>query len=307
MLGSSAMFGGSQSFGGFGESQAPMAASPEPTAKKAREEKQTCLPVTIRAIEHAAQQRLDTSDDLKFYGSEPSALVLVAAVESVVRQSTGLEMTLNDATGRIKARYFVTDAQPGELEQITPGTYISVFGGVRSAPTTHLAINGLRRVESADEVSYHMIEVAHAMLSLQQPAKGVAVETPVPKRAPVGAGDLQSPDKRLPADTTPAAAPGVPLTTPGVPAAPVATPELAAAPAPQAAAPAGPLKGVALNQAILALLRDESVDPGEGLALEVFAAKIPAASADDIKLSVKEMVAQGEIFNSIDDNHFLAL
>merc|ERR1719373_859798 len=117
-------------------------------------------------MEVAVAKRLDAGEEISFYGCEPGALILVAVVESVVRQSTGLEMTLNDATGRIKARYFVTDAQPGELEQITPGTYVSVFGGVRSAPTTHLAINGLRRVESADEVSYHMIEVAHAMLSL---------------------------------------------------------------------------------------------------------------------------------------------
>merc|ERR1719229_1914729 len=114
---------------GFGASPPPTAASPD--AKKPRqEEKQSCLPVTIRAMEVAVAQRAEGGEDLKFFGTEPSTLIVVAAVESVVRQSMGLELTLNDATGRIKTRYFVTDPQPGHLESIVPGRYISGFGSV---------------------------------------------------------------------------------------------------------------------------------------------------------------------------------
>merc|ERR1719277_797730 len=142
-------------------------------------------------MEVAVAKRLDAGEDISFYGCEPGALILVAVVESVVRQSTGLEMTLNDATGRIKARYFVTDPQPGHLESIVPGRYISAFGGVRSAPAMHFAINGLRLVESADEVSYHMIEAAYAALRLQHGPKEPA--TPAPKRAAVET--LVSPQK----------------------------------------------------------------------------------------------------------------
>merc|ERR1719277_569875 len=154
-------------------------------------------------MEVAVAKRLDAGEDLNFFGCEPGVLVLVAVVESVVRQSTGLEMSLNDATGRIKARYFVTDPQPGELERIVPGTYVSAFGGVRSAPALHFAVQGLRPVESADEVSYHMIEVAHAMLRLQQPQKTFDPATPAPKKSVAdSAVELQSPEKTLPSGET---------------------------------------------------------------------------------------------------------
>merc|ERR1719356_2124454 len=101
-------------------------------------------------------------------------------------------MTLNDSTGRLKARYFVSDPQVGELESITAGAYVSVFGSVRTAPAVHLAINGLRLVHSADEVSYHMIEVAHAMLLLQRPSKPTVLDAPVSKKAAAGGSELQS-------------------------------------------------------------------------------------------------------------------
>jgi len=303
MLGSSAMFGSTQGFGGFGDSQAPAAASPDAGAKKARvEEKQTCLPVTIRAIESAVKQRADTSDDLKFYGAEPGALILVAVLENVVRQSTGLEMTLNDATGRIKARYFVTDPQPGELEKFAPGTYVCAFGGVRSAPTTHFAINGLRTVESADEVSYHAIEVAHAMLSLQQPAQGVQADAPVTRAAPVGPAETVTPQKVPSVGATPAASPGLPATPAAVAEPPVAS--VADAQAPKA----GPLRGKVLSDAIMALMRDESlIDPTEGLSVDVIIAKLTSATAGDIRDTIKTLVAEGEMFESIDENHFLAV
>lgn len=97
--------------------------------------------------------------------------MLVAIVEGVVRQSTGLEMTLNDSTGRLRARYFVTEPLPGELDAIQPGRYVSLFGSMRSAPTPHFAANGVRLVDCADEASVHLMEAAYTMLRLQQPAE----------------------------------------------------------------------------------------------------------------------------------------
>merc|ERR1719401_2152317 len=180
----------------------PTAASPESASRRPRqEEKQSCLPVTIRAIEAAVAKRQDSGDELNFFGLELSTLIVVAVVENVVRQSTGLEVSLNDGTGRIKARYFCTDPQPGELERIAAGTYISACGNVRAAPALHFAINGLKPIESADEVSYHMIEVAHAMLSLQQPAKVVAADTSAAKSLASDFHAVQTPQKEQPGQT----------------------------------------------------------------------------------------------------------
>merc|ERR1712217_338376 len=53
----------------------------------------------------------------------------------------------------------------------------SVFGNVRTAPLPHLAATGVRLVQSADEVSYHMIEAAHAALKLQKVRAEPAIAT----------------------------------------------------------------------------------------------------------------------------------
>merc|ERR1719384_1606354 len=109
-------------------------------------------------------------------------ILVVAVVESVARQAASLEVTLNDATGRMKGRWFVTDPQEGELDRIVPGSYVSAFGEVRASPVQHLALKGMRPVDSADEVSYHMIEVAHCALQLQRGKAKTEPETPAPKQ-----------------------------------------------------------------------------------------------------------------------------
>mmetsp|Transcript_151497 Transcript_151497/g.385105 ORF Transcript_151497/g.385105 Transcript_151497/m.385105 type:complete len:294 (+) Transcript_151497:67-948(+) len=293
MFSSSQMFTSNQiSEGlGFGTSQTPAANSPEGAKRPRQEEKQTCLPVTIRAMEVAVAQRAEGGDDLKFFGTEPSMLIIVAAVESVVRQSTGLELSLNDATGRIKARYFVTDPQPGHLESIVEGRYISAFGSVRSAPAMHFAINGLRLVESADEVSYHMIEAAYAALRLQHGPKEPA--TPAPKRAAVEAApDLLSPQKDM--SSVPAAPPAAAVAT-----APEASPQ--AAPV----KPAGALSGAELRAGVLEAIRGE--ESPEGMALTALFAKFPTSTQGQVREVVDGLVSDGEIFGTIDDEHFSAV
>merc|ERR1719401_1126118 len=89
-----------------------------------------------------------------------------------------MEFTVNDATGRIKTRYYITDKQPQALAELMSGQYVSMFGNVRTAPTVHFVATGMRIVTSADEVSYHMIECAHAALKLQNGVISITAETP---------------------------------------------------------------------------------------------------------------------------------
>merc|ERR1712039_199191 len=114
------------------------------------------------------------------HGAEHGMLLLVAAVESLTKQATGMEMSLNDGSGRIKARYYITNDASKDLDEICVGTYVHVFGNVRTSPTPHFAATGIRRVKSADEISYHMIETAHAALKLQRGIREPA--TPSPKK-----------------------------------------------------------------------------------------------------------------------------
>merc|ERR1712166_92807 len=108
--------------------------------------------------------------ELRIHGEEPSMLVLVGQVESLVKQAASMEFTLNDSTGRIKARHFFPNSEPRpELERLESGSYVSVVASVRTAPTLHLGVQFITIVQSADEISYHMIESAHAALKLQKP------------------------------------------------------------------------------------------------------------------------------------------
>jgi len=313
MFSSGALFGAQASQGFVMDTQPGNIAS-EGMAKKPRQEvKETCLPVTIRAVEVAFEQRGDTGEDLKFYGSaEPQMVIVVAAVESVVRQAASIEVMLNDGTARIKARYFVMDQKSDELDRIVRGGYVSAFGEVRAAPVQHLALKGMRPVDSADEVSYHMIEVAHAALQLQKRSTGQPKELATPSKA-VSKSEIMPPMDQLtpqkPGTATVVNASSLRADTADLPAA------ASAEPVPQVNTSrlqpdvSVPAKlhptGAELRAAVLALLRDAAVGP-EGLHLDVIGQKVGSAE-DEVRSTITELVDDGELFNTITEAHFAAL
>jgi len=148
-------------------------------AKKPRqEEKSTVLPTTIRAIEKAIEKKTDV--DVSFYGTEPGMLLLVAVVESVAQDGLHLEFMLNDSTGRIIAKHFATD-NDNMLQGVEVGKYLQVSGQLRTSPAAHISVTNARAVRSADEISFHMIESAHAALRLQTPARAPKAEPTKPQ------------------------------------------------------------------------------------------------------------------------------
>jgi len=308
-------FGMSQGFGmgpmGGLDTQSSQVAPTDGARKPRQEAKETCLPVTIRAIDVAFERRGESGEELKFYGcAEPQMVLLVASVESMVRQAASLEVTLNDATGRIKGRWFLSDPQEGELERIVAGSYVSVFGEVRSSPVRHIAVKGMRPIESADEVSYHMIEAAHAALKLQRKAAGSDKEpaTPASKKEKVdevavgtAAGSDLTPEKQQP--RAPVAANPYSAAAAATAVADAAKPSNDA---PMEPAPKGPPAGAELRAAVLAVLRDASVGP-EGLHLDVIAPKAGGAAVADVRAMVTELVDDGELYTTITEEHFAAV
>lgn len=283
---------------GFTPSQA---AESSPDRSRARqEEKSSCLPVTIRLLEITREAARETGGEMRFHGAdvEPAMLLLVAAVEVVhARQDTSLEFSVNDGTGRLKARHFITDSKQGShLDQVVPGVYVSMFGHFRSAPAPHFSVTGMRLVRSADEVSFHMIEVAHAALRIQ--TKGLAREagykepaTPAPKM------------ERRQEDTQQFATPPRPqaMDTSG-PEEPPKMPEPQAQPA---------MEGAALREAVLKALGEEQGEVGM-TALQVLervqktGAKV-AGQEPAVKKLLALLVDEGDVFNTTDDDHFAAL
>lgn len=274
------MFGGVQSFGGsspaFGSSAGfpsqPIVAAQDAAQKPRQEEKQTCLPVTVRMIEAAVERRGESGEEgLRFHGTEHGVLILVGLVEACVRQSASAEFTVSDGTGRIKARYY----SGGDLEDVGPGRYVSMFGQIRMAPVVHFAVAGMAAVESADEVSFHMIEVAHAALKLG--TSKADFTTPPPKK-PV----LRSTGLTEPATTGVAAVAALETSPPKT----------------------SPMSGKPLRAEILRFLQAEGEVHPEGVGFSAVCAHVEGTPANEVTIALEGLVGEGDIFTTIDDEHF---
>merc|ERR1712048_1119116 len=153
----------------------------------------------------------------------------------------------------------------------------------------HFVATGMRLIKSADEISYHMIECAHSMLKLQ---RGVLSEpsTPSPKKTP--AASLQ--DTALKA----------PMVAPSSHASQSAAP----LPATQVASKSqGVLDSASLKVAILAFLQQQSDAHPEGSALEAIFSHVKSTPQDNVRKMMEKLVDDGEIFTTIDDEHFSCL
>jgi len=258
----------------MGFSQAAPDASPAKVAKQ--EDRQTCLPVTIRVIETSLEQCSSNGGEFLVHGAEHGMLILVAAVESLTKQSTSMELSLNDGSGRMKARYYITNDQSKSLEDMCVGCYVHIYGNVRTSPSPHFAATGIRRVQSADEISYHMIETAHAALKLKRGLREPA--TPSPKKV-TSATLMETPVEPMKTAVAPVA-------------------NMVSSP------PATQLSGAALSSAILTVLKNEADSHPEGSALASVLTQMMPSSGEEVKKALEKLVDDGEIFTTIDDEHF---
>merc|ERR1712232_136953 len=268
-----------------------------------KEERVSVLPVTVRILEDAAAKAKASGADgsPEIFGTEPGMIILVGCVESMTKQASSVEFVLNDATGRMRVRYFGGEGDR-QLENVEVGRYVSVAATLRTSPAVHLSAINLRLVRSADEVSFHMIEVAHAMLNLTRPRSAIApvkeatmVTTPSPKRVSPTADvnmEVVTPPKE---STAPAFA---------APEHEEAKPASFAAPSP--AAPGNALVGAPLRDAIKAILQEEAnAGREEGLHKDVISRRLakPTPQAQVLE-AINELVDGGDVFSTVDDDHF---
>lgn len=245
------------------------------------------MPVTVRAVEAAIERRTDEDGELKFYGVEPSMLILIGAVESLARQGSSLELTLNDATGRMKARHFLAEPESKDLDDIVPGRYVSMYGNIRTAPAVHFAVAGLRVVRSADEISYHMIECAHAATKLR-------------KNGPASEPSTPSPKKHAAMEISPVKV-AEPVARPADPPAPVSLGQ--AVVSTKAQQPQDLAGG--LREAIIAVLRKEGEGREEGVSAAVVRGTVVAlGSGEEVRRVLDQLVEDGEVYTTVDDDHF---
>jgi len=262
-----------------------------PGVKKAREDSQSCTPVTLRILQDAAMQRGDNGE-LRVHGIEATMLLLVGTVETLARSLHSLEFSLNDGTGRMQARYYTNDSSTDkELADVEPGRYVSVVGSVRTAPSVHLAVTCMRLIDSPDEICYHLIEVAHAALKLKKST--VEPATPNPERR---ASATEITPEKVTASSEDIPMPQSLAAQEVIPAAPAASVK-----------PSTKLEGPALLTAVLDFLRKEGEGKQEGVALAAITRHLASNEEQEINELMKKLVDEGEVFCTTDDEHFLAL
>jgi len=285
------MFGSSQAFGYGGES-----AAPTQLAQKAarQEDKQTCIPVTVRILQDAIARHAE-SQEVLIHGVEASIVHLVGVVESLVQQSAVLEFQVNDGSGRMKVRYYGSGSGSMEgLPGLANGRYVNIVGNLRTSPAAHISAMSLQTVVTADEVSYHMIEVSHAALRLRNPSKAAGLRfglaatdpiTPAKQNSTEVMGSTLSPAK----DVAPPVPPVEPQTLQMAPAS-VQT----------------PVKGDLRTVVIDLLTKGKETVGEEGTTIAALLKDVPPGQApvEKVKDILAQLLDEGEIYTTIDDDHF---
>jgi len=272
------MFGSSQTLGlGATQGMSQIQSSPEKSGKK--EDRQTCVPTSVRLLldSHKAAER--DGGELQLHGSEAVNITLVGVVEAIVQQATMVEFTLNDGSGRLKVRHYKNESS-GETA-LASGQYVSLVGSIRTAPEVHVSAMTLRPVSSADEVSYHMIDVAHTALTMKSGTGAAFVKTAPPVQVAV------------PQPMTTAAAPGLALAAPPAAVAPAAVPPTTNS-------------GDAQKSVLEVLQSLAETRPG-GVPLAVLIESLKSLTAAAVKAALEQLVVDGEAFTTIDDDHFSPL
>jgi hypothetical protein len=284
------MFGSSQAFGYGGEAAAPTQA---PKAAR-QEDKQTCIPVTVRILQDAVARHAE-SQEVLIHGVEASIVHLVGVVEALVQQSAVLEFQINDGSGRMKVRYYGSGSGSIEgLPGLANGRYVSIVGNLRTSPAAHVSAMSLQASVTADEVSYHMIEVAHAALRLRNPSKAAGL------RVGLAVTDPITPAKGLGLGLTGSALSPAKDEAPPVP--PAESQTLSMAPV----AAQTPVKADLRSVVIDMLTKGKETVGEEGMTIASLLKTLTPGQAptDKVKDVLSQLLEEGEVYTTIDDDHF---
>jgi len=190
--------GGDADGGGFGGQSNGGHEQLPPQMQQSAAAVQTLTPVTVRMLldSFANQQNqpggMLGGPDAAFMvsGRELGMLTMVACVESIQEQPIFKLFKLSDGTGRIDVQLYKENQAAGAVEAIRPGDFVRAYGHVRAwGGQERVSCHQIARVENANEIAYHGIEVAHVHLALtgKLVKPGAAAGAAAPAGASMGA------------------------------------------------------------------------------------------------------------------------
>jgi len=165
---------------------------------------QSLRPATIRQILMAQQAHSDA--EFLIDDSEVTQLTLVAQVVDIISQATNVVYVLDDGTGRIDGRQWLTDIQESESGNpngIVEKGYVRIVGPLKSfGNKRHISVQRIRPVDNYHEVLFHLTEALSVHLLLTRgPPGGVPAQGQQAGHGAYMAGGASAVDKD--ADLTP--------------------------------------------------------------------------------------------------------
>ncbi|KAG4931168.1 hypothetical protein AAZX31_17G190200 [Glycine max] len=274
------MFSGSQfdattafSGGGFMSSQPSTLNDSSPAPSKSRET-QGLVPVTVKQISEASQSG-DEKSNFVINGVDLNNVTLLGMVFEKVERNTDVNFVLDDGTGRIKCRRWVNEAfDTKEMEAVMNGMYVRVYGHLKSFQgVKQLVTFSARPVTNFDEIPFHFIDCIHNHLRSKIKMEGITSSNPS------SGSSLNTPGKSAPNGSQ----------------APSSNPV-------SAQHSVDGLKGI--DKLIMDYLEQHSdMSDGRGIHVDELSRELKLPM-EKIKLSLKALADDGEIYSTIDDDHY---
>jgi len=276
-------FGG----GGFnndsGVSPSPGGASDGGNRPRRNYDEQTLIPVTVKMILSARADPNPNGGDSSITLSDgrPIHMVkLVAAVRSLEERSTNIFIDVEDGTGFAQVKVWINEGEDCSAisnfrQQCTDHTYIRIIGQVKEYDGARQIIaNDVRAVTSGNELTYHLLEVAHSFEKSskmqQQPTSGMGY----------GIGNMASKNAPLKAESM-----GVQV---------------------QGGQGGGVGGGNPLHDAVIQVIRTMGASQDGGVHVDQITAGISSQgfTSADVMNAVNYLSNEGHIYSTIDELHF---
>ncbi|XP_067931426.1 replication protein A 32 kDa subunit-like isoform X1 [Watersipora subatra] len=155
--------------GGF-ESSPSVNASPRISKAGSSNEKNGMKPVCIKYIHRAFSDDAFTAVD----GSPLQQVVILGKVLTCEMNNQRCDYKLADSSGAtILAREYINDEDNIQPEMIPEGTYVTVYGTVKSFQgSPHLIISRIARLKDPNEITMHLLEMTHTYIKMTEVGQG---------------------------------------------------------------------------------------------------------------------------------------
>jgi len=165
-------------FDGGGGFNSPGAETPGSATKQRKPyDEQTLIPMTIRQINNASPD-LGGNGQFIYNGRELHHVKVVAAIRSIDEQSTNITYEIEDGTGVIEARKWISDSGAGpsadaEAAAVGEHTYARIIGQLKEYDGKRsIVAYSVRKLTTPNELTHHFLDAIHTKFKEPSDAGG---------------------------------------------------------------------------------------------------------------------------------------